>query len=117
MLDWDDIQRFAVLAQRGCQNARARLVEVAMPRLQTWARRYGGRGVSHEDLVQDAVVGLLRALERFEPERGVPFMAWAEIWVRQALQQSIAETGRPLRLPRHVGSPRAEGTARGADPH
>ncbi len=52
--------------------------------------------------MQDAVVGLLRALERFDPERGVPFLAWAEIWVRQSFQQSIAEHGRPLRLPRHV---------------
>jgi RNA polymerase primary sigma factor len=73
-----------------------------MARLRTWARRYRGRGVSPDDLVQDAVVGLLRALERFDPDRGVPFMAWAEIWVRQALQQAIAEYGRPLRLPRHL---------------
>ena len=102
MLDTEDIQRLASLAQRGSLDARAQLVEAAMPRLQTWARRYRGRGVSDDDLVQDAVVGLLRALERFEPERGVPFIAWAEIWVRQALQQAIAEYGRPLRLPRHV---------------
>jgi DNA-directed RNA polymerase sigma subunit (sigma70/sigma32) len=98
----DDIERLATLAQAGDDDARARLVEAALGRLRTWAGRYRGRGVSLDDLVQDAVVGLLRALERFDPERGVPFLGWAEIWVRQSLQQAIAEHGRPLRLPRHV---------------
>jgi RNA polymerase sigma factor (sigma-70 family) len=98
----DDIERLAVVARAGDADARARLVEAAMSRLRAWAGRYRGRGVSTDDLAQDAVVGLLRALERFDPQRGVPFMAWAEIWVRQSLQQAIAEHGRPLRLPRHV---------------
>jgi RNA polymerase sigma factor (sigma-70 family) len=89
-------------AREGDDSARARLVELALPRLARWARRYAGRGVALEDLTQDAVVGLLRALERFDPSRGVPFMAWAEIWVRQALQQALAEHARPLRLSRHV---------------
>jgi RNA polymerase sigma factor (sigma-70 family) len=102
VLECGDIERLAVLAQRGDQEARARLVEAAMARLRSWARRYRGRGVSIDDLAQEAVVGLLRALERFDPERGVPFLAWAEIWIRQALQQTIAEHGRPVRLPRHV---------------
>ncbi len=100
--DQPDIERLAVLAQRGDRDARARLVEAALGRLRTWAARYRGRGVSADDLLQDATVGLLRALERFDPERGVPFLAWAEIWVRQSLQQAVAECGRPLRLPRHV---------------
>jgi RNA polymerase sigma factor (sigma-70 family) len=52
--------------------------------------------------VQDAVVGLLRALERFDPARGVPFGAYARHWVRQALQQAVAESMRPYRLPTHV---------------
>lgn len=102
MMERDDIERLAVLAQAGDGDARARLVEAAIGRLRAWSSRYRGRGVSTDDLVQDAVVGLLRALERFDPERGVPFLAWAEIWVRQSLQQAIAEHGRPLRLPRHV---------------
>src|SRR4051812_45589646 len=89
-------------AREGDDAARARVVELAFPRLVRFARRYAGRGVALDDLTQDAVIGLLRALERFEPERGVPFMAWAEIWIRQALQQALAEHGRPLRLSRHV---------------
>src|SRR4051794_29618224 len=98
----DDIDGLARRAQRGDRDARARLVEAAIGRLETWARRYAGRGVSTDDLAQDGVVGLLRALERFDPDRGVPFMAWADVWIRQSLQQAIAEYGRRLRLPRHL---------------
>jgi RNA polymerase sigma factor (sigma-70 family) len=82
--------------------ARARAVEEAMPLLRRWAARYRGEGVEMEDLVQEAVVGLLRAFERYDPERGVPFPAWARWWVRQALQQAVAESTRPVRLPTHV---------------
>jgi RNA polymerase nonessential primary-like sigma factor len=98
-------ERVELLARRardGDDDARARLLEHAFPRLQRWARRYARGAVAAEDLTHDAVIGLLRALERFDPDRGVPFMAWAEIWIRQALQQSLAEHGRPLRLTRHV---------------
>ena len=73
-----------------------------MPFLRRWAARYAGRGVEMDDLVQDAVVGLLRALERYEPDRGTPFLAFARWWVRQALQQAVAESSRPVRLPTHV---------------
>jgi RNA polymerase primary sigma factor len=89
-------------AAGGDAEARARVVERAVPILRRWARAYAGRGVDADDLVQDAVVGLLRALARFDPERGVPFGAYARHWVRQALQQSVAESMRPYRLPTHV---------------
>ena len=82
--------------------ARTRLVERLLPLLDRWARRYEGRGVQRDDLVQDAVVGLLRAVERYDPERGTPFVAVAKLWVRQALQQAVAEGFRPVRLPTHV---------------
>ncbi len=96
------IDALARRAREGDDEARARLVELAFPRLVRLARHYADRGVPLDDLTQDAVIGLLRALERFDPGRGVPFMAWAEIWIRQALQQALAEHGRPLRLTRHV---------------
>jgi RNA polymerase sigma factor (sigma-70 family) len=66
------------------------------------ARGYAGRDVELADLVQDGVLGLLRALERFEPSRGVPFAAYAGWWLRQAMQQAIAEQSRSVRLPTHV---------------
>jgi RNA polymerase sigma factor (sigma-70 family) len=91
------------LAARSRTDARARaeLVRRLLPVLRRWARRYAGRGVAFEDLVQDAVLGVLRALTGYDPARGA-FLAWARIWVRQALQQAVAERSRPFRLPTHV---------------
>src|SRR5206468_894428 len=74
----------------------------SLPWLRRLARRYAGRGVELGDLEQDAIVGLLRALMRFDPARGTPFWAYARWWVRQALQQAVAERSRAVRLPTHV---------------
>jgi RNA polymerase sigma factor (sigma-70 family) len=89
-------------AAAGDPQARARVVEAALPLVRRWARAYAGRGVELDDLVQDGVVGLLRALVRFDADRGVPFGAYARHWVRQAMQQAVAERIRPYRLPTHV---------------
>lgn len=88
-------------AARGDASARAEVVERLLPAMRGWARRYVGRGVSLDDLVQDSVVGVLRAVERYQPAKG-PFVPWARLWVRQSLQQAVAECSRPLRLPTHV---------------
>jgi RNA polymerase sigma factor (sigma-70 family) len=82
--------------------ARARLVEELLPWLRRQARRYAGGGVGTDDLEQEAVVGALRALERYDPARGTPFRAWARVWVRHALQVAVAEQSRAVRLPTHV---------------
>jgi RNA polymerase primary sigma factor len=92
----------ALRAARGDREARERLVSSCLPWLRRLARRYAGRGVELADLEQEAVIGLLRALVRFDPERGAPFWAYARWWVRQALQQAVAESSRAIRLPTHV---------------
>jgi RNA polymerase sigma factor (sigma-70 family) len=96
------IEQLAAAAANGDRDARARCVELAFPRLRGMARRYEGQGVMREDLEQEVAIGLLRALERFDPSLGTPFLAWARVWARQALQQAVAEHGRPLRLTRHA---------------
>jgi RNA polymerase sigma factor (sigma-70 family) len=96
------IQRAAAAAAAGDRRARARCVELAYPHLRGLARRYSGRGVSLDDLEQDVALGIMRAIERYDPSRGTPFLAWANTWVKQALQQAIAEHGRPFRLTRHA---------------
>jgi RNA polymerase primary sigma factor len=86
-------------AQAGDAAARARLVEAFTPAIAAVARVYrGAPGIDRVELVQEGVVGLLRALERYEPGRGVPFWAYATFWVRQAMQQLVAELTRPLVL-------------------
>jgi RNA polymerase primary sigma factor len=93
----DDLAR----AARTDPQARAELIEAMTPVLRRWSRRYAGRGVDDDDLVQDGVVGVLRAVLRHDPARG-PFLPWARLWVRQAMQQTVAESSRPVRLPTHV---------------
>ena len=69
------------------------------PMIAGVARAYRrSTAVNREELTQEGVVGLLRALERYEPERGVPFWAYAVWWVRQAMQQVVSELSRPMVL-------------------
>ena len=96
----EDLDVLAVRS-RADPDARAELVGRLLPVLRRWARRYAGRGLTLDDLTQDAALGLLRATTSYDPHRG-PFLAWAKLWVRQALQQAIAERSRPFRLPTHV---------------
>ena len=86
-------------AQAGDARAREQLVEVFLPRIASVARVYrGSPTITRVELMQEGVVGLLRALERFDPEQGAPFWGYAAWWVRQAMQQLIAELTRPLVL-------------------
>lgn len=90
-------------AQRGDPFARAQLVEAFLPAISSVARVYRRRdAISRVELMQEGVVGLLRALERFDPERGVPFWGYASWWVRQAMQQLVAELTRPVVLSDHA---------------
>src|SRR4051794_6136158 len=93
------LDRLARAALDGDEAAREALVTGMLPAVVAAARRYAGGDVEVADLVQDAVLGVLRALSRFEPARGVPFTAYARWWIRQALQQSVAEQSRAVRLP------------------
>jgi RNA polymerase primary sigma factor len=86
-------------AQKGEARARAQLVEAFMPMIASVARLYrDSPRVDRVELLQEGVVGLLRALERFQPARGTPFWAYAAWWVRQAMQQLVSELNRPVVL-------------------
>ena len=88
-----------VEAQSGDEHAREQLVEAFMPLMGGVARAYSGtRAVSRDELMQEGVCGLLRALRRYDPARGTPFWAYASWWVRQAMQQLTAEVNRPFVL-------------------
>jgi RNA polymerase sigma factor (sigma-70 family) len=85
-------------AQAGDAAARAALVEACLPLVAAVARTYRTGHVQRDELLQEGVVGVLRALERFDPGRGVPFWGYATWWVRQAMQQLVAELTRPVVL-------------------
>ena len=68
-----------------------------------WARRYQDRGVDMADLVQEGTFGLIRAVEKFDWERGFRFSTYATWWIRQALQRAVQQHGRTIRIPLEVG--------------
>jgi RNA polymerase sigma factor (sigma-70 family) len=86
-------------AQAGDPRAREELIQRLLPLVGSIARSYGVSGLSRADLVQEGCVGILRALRRYDPDRGVPFEAYAALWIRQALQELRSDFIRPLRLP------------------
>jgi RNA polymerase sigma factor (sigma-70 family) len=92
-------QALVARAQRGGPREREALVNAYQPMIASVARAYRrSTSVGREELTQEGVVGLLRALERYEPDRGVPFWAYASWWVRQAMQQVVSELSRPMVL-------------------
>jgi RNA polymerase primary sigma factor len=95
-----EMERDLVIAAGGGDaGARARLVDAFLPTIGGVARLYrSSSAVDRAELMQEGVVGLLRALERFDPDMGAPFWAYASWWVRQAMQQLVAEMTRPVVL-------------------
>ena len=86
-------------AKAGEPAARAKLLDAFMPLIGGTARMYrGSPSIDRAELMQEGVVGLLRALERYDPEQGTPFWAYASWWVRQAMQHLVAELTRPVVL-------------------
>ncbi|HEV7584299.1 MAG TPA: sigma-70 family RNA polymerase sigma factor [Solirubrobacteraceae bacterium] len=84
---------------RDREDARARLIQTFTPLIGSVARTYAHvPGVDRSELMQEGVVGLLRALERFDPSLRTPFWAYASWWVRQAMQQLVSELSRPVVL-------------------
>jgi RNA polymerase sigma factor (sigma-70 family) len=95
----DEATALVIRAQSGDVVAREELIDRLLPLVSATARRYRTEGLEQTDLIQDGIVGLLRALERYDPGRGVPFAAYATWWIRQALQDARSDFIRPFRLP------------------
>lgn len=95
----DEADELARRAQVGDDAAREELIRRLLPLVHATARRYQTEGLEQADLLQEGVVGLLRALQRYDPARGVPFAAFATWWIRQSLQEARSDFMRPMRLP------------------
>ncbi|HZI96067.1 MAG TPA: sigma-70 family RNA polymerase sigma factor, partial [Actinomycetales bacterium] len=89
------------LARLGAE-AKATMVRANLRLVMTIARGHQGRGLELMDLFQEGVVGLIRAVEKFDHRRGFKFSTYATWWIRQAISRALADTGRSIRLPAHV---------------
>jgi RNA polymerase primary sigma factor len=92
-------QRLARAIERGDLEAKDRLVRCNLRLVASVARRHIGHGLPMEDLLQEGVVGLIRAAEKYDWRRGTRFSTYAVPWIRQAISQGLANTGRLIRLP------------------
>lgn len=93
---------FARLVQKGDPKARKRMIESNLRLVVKIARRYYNRGLEFLDLIEEGNLGLLRAVEKFDPERGFRFSTYATWWIRQTIERAIMNQTRTIRLPIHV---------------
>jgi RNA polymerase primary sigma factor len=87
----------------GDKKAREKLIEKNLRLVVSVAKKYRGMGLPFGDLIQEGNIGLMKAADKYDPERGWRFATYATWWIRQAIQRAVADKGRTIRVPVHMG--------------
>src|SRR5688572_27505455 len=86
----------------GCERSRERMIEANLRLVVSIARHYNCRGMTFEDVVQEGILGLMSAINKFDPSKGFRFSTYATYWIRQAIVRSIEKQSRMIRLPTYA---------------
>jgi RNA polymerase sigma factor (sigma-70 family) len=102
LLTPEEEQELARQAAKGDEAARKRMIESNLRLVVKVAKRYMGQGLSLLDLIEEGNIGLIKAVERFKPEKECRFSTYAVLWIRQSIERGLVSHSRTVRLPAHV---------------
>ena len=102
LLSPEEEYTLAIRKQQGDEEAKQRLIEANLRLVVSIAKRYTGRGMSFLDLVQEGNLGLIKGVEKFDPEKGFKLSTYATWWIRQSVTRALADQARTIRVPVHM---------------
>ena len=102
LLSFEEEQELAGRVEKGDQDARKRMIEANLRLVVNIGKRYINRGLPFSDIIEEGNIGLIKAVEKFKPEKGFRFSTYASWWIKQSIERAIVNQTRTIRLPVHI---------------